>query len=478
MTGRSKIAPGSWGEVSTTETEHGVDARVRVRRIDGTYVRLRRRAKTKAAARAAVLAAASDVAQRLGGVAGLTHDSTVVALIEEWHDSEQHANELRPQSLAKQYWAARNVLVPVLGELTIGELTVPICEQAYRTMLEPRRPRNNRGEEYGEPRSMQSNARSALWVLRKVVRRAVTLGLRNDNPAEAVRPRRQPPREVHALADDGVQHLRTAVQRYNDREDRNGPPLQHLAEALDVMMGTGTRIGEALALRVNDDLDLSTSPLTVRVRGTLVDLPGRGTFRQDFPKTEKSERDIQVPKWLDGNIRRWIADPARAERTLLFETRTGNVVSMANVRRSLRKVRAWADLPDWIVPHVLRKSVATKITGQHGTDDGMRIMGQSDIRTLEKHYDKRGTVSYGVTSALEGFGAAAAVNFDAELSALLGGVPGADDGDTARRIEAAEREADALLAGMAAAMSTTVDCLPEQVRVGVRASALSRTFAT
>ncbi len=68
------------------------------------------------------------------------------------------------------------------------------------------------------------------------------------------------------------------------------------------MAGTGDRIGEALAIRMVDDIDLTTSPLTIRVRGTIVDLPGRGVFRQDFPKTEKSNRDTQVPRWLDEKI--------------------------------------------------------------------------------------------------------------------------------------------------------------------------------
>ncbi|MEK6312062.1 MAG: tyrosine-type recombinase/integrase [Curtobacterium sp.] len=480
MTGRSKIAPGSWGEISYSEGEYGVDARARVRRVDGSYVKLRRRGKTRSAARTALIAAANEAASKYGSVAGLTAESTVAALIEEWHEHERQQAQLRPQSLAKQYWSATQVLAPVLGRVSIGELTVPICEQAYRAMLEPRRPRNSRGVEYGEPRSMESNARSALWVLRKIVRRAVTLGLRPDNPADAVRPRRQKPREVHALAEDGVQHLRAAVQRYNARDDRSGPPLQYLEFALDVMVGTGTRIGEALALRAVEDVDLTTSPLTVRVRGTLVDLPGTGTFRQGFPKTEKSERDIQVPKWLDDRIRQWLADPVHADQHLLFQTRTGNVVSMANLRRSLRKVRAWAELPDWVIPHVLRKSVATRVTGEHGTDDGMRIMGQSDIRTLEKHYDKRGTVHYGVTSALEGFGAGSA-DLDRELTALLGAQTGHPTDvvapDVTARITDAEREADAVLGGMAAAMGVTPDALPPEIRIGVRASVLGKAFS-
>ncbi|MDB6425849.1 hypothetical protein [Curtobacterium sp. 20TX0008] len=52
------------------------------------------------------------------------------------------------------------------------------------------------------------------------------------------------------------------------------------------------------------------------------------------------------------------------------------------------------------------------------------------------------------------------------------------DGDLGSSASAAaEREADDVLAGMAAAMGTTVQPLPEQVRIGVRSSILGRVFS-
>jgi integrase len=182
--------------------------------------------------------------------------------------------------------------VPRLGKIAIRELTVPLCEQAYRDMLVPRRARDRSGNEYGEPREMTPAARNALGVMKKVLDRAVILGLRLDNPAAPVRPKKRSKKEIQALHPADLQKVRKAVTSYLNRPDRSGPTMKYLEFALDVMSGTGARIGEALAIRAVEDIDLLSEPLTVHLRGTIVDYRGSAAVRQELPKTDTSVRSI------------------------------------------------------------------------------------------------------------------------------------------------------------------------------------------
>lgn len=400
--GRPRRAPGSWGEVWYEVNGNKIVALVKVRRIDGGIQKVKRSAASRQAAHDAVIAAAKIVAGT-SDADGLNRRSTIAALIDNWHNREVSIEENRTQTMDEQYRLAKAVIIPAMGAVAIGEVTVPMCEHAYESWLEPRRARDRNGREYGEPRVMSSQARNALGVLKKVLDRAVSLGLRDDNPARKVKPRKRRKKEIIALDASHVQQLLRAVTAYNERPDRHGPKQKYLEFALSIMAGTGGRIGEALAIRTLEDIDLIPVPCVIRITGTIVDLKGSGAVRQDFPKSDQSIRSVQAPMWLDALIRAWIADPEHADQDLLFQTSSGRPVSPDRVQLNLRTVREWAGLPESIVSHVMRKSVATAITSEHGTDAGMWTLGHADTRVLEGHYDKRGTVTYDVTKTLEAF---------------------------------------------------------------------------
>lgn len=93
------------------------------------------------------------------------------------------------------------------------------------------------------------------------------------------------------------------------------------------MSAIGVRIGEALAIRPDQDLEMSTTPLTVHICGTIVEYPGHGPFRQPFPKTSTSDRFTQVPEWLDEQLRARLADPANLDKELLVGTRNDRPAS-------------------------------------------------------------------------------------------------------------------------------------------------------
>ncbi len=277
-----KLTPGTWGSIQCNQMGESCIARVRVRRLDGQYVDLRRKGPTRARARELATQAAEEAAG-VSSAGGLSRDSTIRALAEDWKQHTERYGELRPQTLQEQYRLVSQDVLPRIGKVTIGELTVPIVEGLYQSLLEPRRPRDRSGREYGEAREMAPAARNALGVLRKVMHRAVILGIRGDYPAVPVKPKRRTKKEIRALDASDLQAVRQAVTNYLNRDDRSGPTMKYLEFALDVMSGTGARIGEALAIRALDDNDLLSTPLVVHLSGTIVDYKGASAVRQDFP---------------------------------------------------------------------------------------------------------------------------------------------------------------------------------------------------
>jgi hypothetical protein len=84
-------------------------------------------------------------------------------------------------------------------------------------------------------------------------------------------------------------------------------------------------IGEVLAIR-RCDVDVTTSPATLRIPGTIVSHKGQGTHRQLHPKTDRSNRVIALPSlaaeailpgspsWSIDHPVRWSSPVGRAVR--------------------------------------------------------------------------------------------------------------------------------------------------------------------
>ncbi|HEY5222211.1 MAG TPA: hypothetical protein VIJ18_04050 [Microbacteriaceae bacterium] len=91
-----------------------------------------------------------------------------------------------------------------------------------------------------------------------------------------------------AFSISDVQEIRAAIKRWENRKILAGPkPDRQLGQIVEVMLGTSARIGEVLAIRLQD-LDLDSPIPTVRIAGTIVSRKGEPTHRQGHPKTDRS----------------------------------------------------------------------------------------------------------------------------------------------------------------------------------------------
>lgn len=159
------------------------------------------------------------------------------------------------------------------------------------------------------------------------------------------------------------------------------------------MLGTSARLGEALAIR-GGDVDLNAEQPTVTITGTIVYVRGRGFLRQPHPKHSKYWRTVTVPSFTVEALRERLAQAGDldSEKTI-FHTKQGTPLSPANVRRLWRSIRDTnADLmPDGIdltkvVPHTLRKTVATTLDEAAGTDLAAELLGHSTTAVTRAHY--------------------------------------------------------------------------------------------
>lgn len=153
------------------------------------------------------------------------------------------------------------------------------------------------------------------------------------------------------------------------------------------MLVTGMRPGETLAFHPIDVTETKNG-MVIEVCGTVVYEQGKGTFRQDHPKTDASHRRIPVADFAADVIRLRLKDMGPDEQEApVFHNRRGGVLSMYNFRRTFRAFLELADLQDsGITPRWYRRTVATIIAREHGLDAAAAHLGHTSSAITEGFY--------------------------------------------------------------------------------------------
>jgi integrase len=188
-----------------------------------------------------------------------------------------------------------------------------------------------------------------------------------------------------------VQAIRVAAGAWRTDPGTNGPkPDGQVRDTIEVLLGTSMRPGEVLALRPSDILD-GRRGMVAHVRGTVIYGQGRGTFRQDHPKTDASVRQVPVPEFAAQVLRRRTAPlgPEQRDRTI-FANRGGGPLSQHNVRRTFREFLVLAGLEDsGITPRWYRRTGATVLARGLGVDVAATHLGHTSTAITENHYIER-----------------------------------------------------------------------------------------
>jgi integrase len=199
--------------------------------------------------------------------------------------------------------------------------------------------------------------------------------------------------------------VRSAIRQWQ-RPTPGKPGPRHtgdLADIVDLMLATGARIGEILAVRW-EDIDLVAEQPTVTICGTIVYLKGKGFFRQGWTKSDAGYRTVILPKFAVGMLRARKLTAADNPHDAIFASRRGTWLSPNNVRRQWRQARADTGLT-WVTPHTFRKTVATLIDKEADTKTAAAQLGHASEEITDTYYIAKPVLVPDVSEILERLGA-------------------------------------------------------------------------
>jgi integrase len=246
-------------------------------------------------------------------------------------------------------------------------------------------------------------SRNIKGVLRKICALGVRLDVLQSNPAEQMGNFKRPEPTVYAPSSRDLDELRAHIVAFDERPGRRGPKSGELVlDVMNLILATSARISEAVGIRL-DDVDLVSDPPTVTIAGQVVEGRGQQKHWDAHTKTESGLRRIVVPDFILPMLRTRMERAVRDGSPYLFHTRNGTPNGAQDVHRTLRAVREWANIPRDMIPHAMRKSVATTIAQDE--DGGMiaaaRVLGHKEARVTETHYAKRAIDAPDVRHILE-----------------------------------------------------------------------------
>ncbi|TFB88214.1 site-specific integrase [Cryobacterium algoricola] len=373
MAGRPRLPISTFGAIKTTKI--GPDryrATTVFRDWDGQS---RQVGVTRSSRNAAQSALKVELAGRMraGGVGdALNAGSPFPMLADAWLEDVMLDVD-RAQGTKDTYKRELRVLVmPFFEHFTIREVTVGRIELFLKKQRE----------------KSYTRAKHSRTILSMIMAFAVRREIITRNPVKETSRMKKPPHTPKALTTEQIAAIRLAAREWRTGEGTKGPRSDgQVRDIIEVMLGTATRIGEALALR-QCDVDLDADPPRVTVSGTLVVHNGVGVLRQAHPKTHESNRVIAVPQFAVDVIRQRLAliDPDDAEH-LLFYSRNGTPLTPYNVRRTFRGILRNAGLEDMeISPHSFRRTGATLLANELGIQAAADVLGHTSTSTTKAHY--------------------------------------------------------------------------------------------
>jgi integrase len=371
---RPRIPIGGYGEVAFIQRAKGkVEARTRFRDWDGQTRLVQATASSRPAAEAALKRRLAERNAFQPVDTTLTPDSPFPALVDYWLADLDLEARIAPATRFNYERDMQRLVLPAFRGYALREIGVARCDALLKEL------------------GKQSYARSkrAKTVLRLAFGLAVRHEVIHRNPIDGVARLHKPKRTPTALTATEVNAIRAVIKAWELSRGTSGPnPDGQLGQIVEVMLGTSARIGEVLAIR-RRDLDLTITPATLRICGTVISERGVGTYRQEHPKTDRSNRVIALPSFTAEALRRRLAIMAdHSPDALVFRSREGTPLTTANVRRQLRKVLGDAGI-EGVSPHMFRRTVATVINEQASLNLASELLGHTDPKVTIDHYIRR-----------------------------------------------------------------------------------------
>ena len=359
--------------------------RVRFRDDDGQLRLVQATDDSRKSAERALKAKLSLRDSYASGHGELSADSSFGKLVKVWLDDLDLENKLAPSTRALFERNMRQLVMPAFEHQTLREVTVRKVDQFIKTLAATK---------------SYSTAKQARTVLSLAFGLAVRYDALRENPVRDIARMRKPPSQALSLTVEQVESIRRAVRGWRRGSGVPGPPPDgQLEQIIEIMLGTSARIGEVLAIR-KCEVDVTRSPATVRICGTIVSPAGKPTHRQAHPKTIKSTRTVSVPSFAAEVLReRLVVAASEDPEHLIFFSRNHTPLTTNNVRRRLRNILSGAGIKG-VTPHSFRRTVATVLDRPGGADLAAEMLGHTSSKITKEHYIEPDEVVNPVTAEI------------------------------------------------------------------------------
>lgn len=384
---RQKLVVGTYGDINCTKRANGTWlARARYCDVDGVVREYRKSGETKNKARANLKAFFVEHTGTFGDGA-IAPDDTVQQLLDLWFAKMEKADGgPNSETLERYRYHMRWVLDSNKTEHPLGAYQLrhirPVIIQAAL-------------DSAGVSADMRKRIRS---VLVRAFNMAIFHEALNGNPATAVPSVPVPKVKKKPVAVKDLDAVRAAIREWANAERRNGPKSVDLPDIVDMLIATGMRIGELLALRWSD-IELTAPPERrddetwfpwLMVNGQIT---SKGE-RVDYGKTHAAIRPIALPDWAVALLlRRKVAQPPN-DLDAVFVSRNGTWHFPGNVQSRLwhiRQLDEYADIAALrdVSPHSFRRTVATEIDEVYDAEAAKDQLGHTSKTVTERHYINR-----------------------------------------------------------------------------------------
>lgn len=302
---------------------------------------------------------------------------------------------LSPNSLASYASVVRGVIIPELGDMRLDDLTVTMLDDALIALDDVR------------------STRIPRTVLGQMFAHAVARGWIGSNPMRNVSPERRVRTEVQALTVGQARALLalanaqlTSTPTTDDGKGVGGRRTNRdLRDCLYLLLGTGIRIGELIALRWSE-LDLSADVPVVEIAATMIEPRGKeipSRYRQPYTKSRES-RTIPLPEavralLVDRKETRGVA----TNDEFVFAGETGEPIWPSNIRTRLRNLTADVEGLQGSTPHTMRRTVGDRLFDLHGLQAVVDVLGHTPGGVSFQHYVRSRRVDPSLRTALDTF---------------------------------------------------------------------------
>lgn len=379
---RPPLPIGTFGTITTNEVRPGVyRARTRFRDFDGVTREVKGTGRSTAAAVRELKAKIADRNAPTGDLIG--PDMRISKVAEIWL-SLYRAEQRSEATTANEYQRIiDNVINPAIGSIRLREATAGRLERLIRSQ------------------DSHSRRKKTKTVLKMMFDAAVIDDALPANPVSSTSRLRGQKKEVQALSVDDLNAVRSAVDAWMTKKRPGPKPNQDMPDIVDMLLATGCRIGEVLAIRWTD-IDLKATPPTVSITGTIKTETGKGTYRKLKPKSDASKRTIALPPFAVDVLMTRRLEQRPNHYNAVFATRNGTWHQVGNIERRWRTIREDTGF-DWVTPHTFRKTVATLINRLVDSDTAARVLGHSSDAITKEFYIEKDRTTPDVTHILQSF---------------------------------------------------------------------------